>query len=174
MSMYPIASFAPTDGSGYFAFTSIPQTFTHLQIRASIRSKQTSSICNTFIYLNGDSGSNYAIHRLKGDGSTAISSASTPQTSLYIWETTPAATSTANVFESAIVDILDYTNTSKNKTARLISGVDLNGSGAVSLTSGLWLSTATVTSIGFATENSWASGSRFDLYGIQTSNATGA
>jgi len=169
-----IAGFSPTDGSGVFTFSSIPQTFSHLQIRAFIRSKNTNSISNTFIYLNGDSGSNYAIHRLRGDGSSALSSVSTPQTSLYIWETTPAASSTANIFGSALVDILDYTNTSKNKTTRLISGVDLSGSGQVALTSGLWLSTAAVTSIAVATEASWAVGSRIDLYGITSSQVTGA
>ena len=73
------------------------------------------------------------------------------------------------------MDILDYTNTNKNKTIRAIAGFDANGSGTAGLWSSVYLDTSAITSIAVGTANSnFAAGSRLDLYGITTSQVTGA
>ena len=161
--------------AGSITFSSIPQTFTHLQIRFSVRSTIASTTAAGFIRFNGDSGSNYPYHSLSGNGSTAASSGTTATTVGYLGDF-PGATSTANVFDSCITDILDYNNTNKNKTIRTISGFDANGSGQVFLTSSVWLSTAAITSILLVSGGgaNWVAGTRADLYGITTSSVTGA
>jgi hypothetical protein len=66
-----------------------------------------------------------------------------------------------------IIDIHDYASTTKNKTVRTFSGVDMNGSGLVYLTSGLWLNTAAVNSVLLKPDGGdFDTGSSVALYGI--------
>ena len=66
-----------------------------------------------------------------------------------------------------IIDILDYANTSKYKTVRIALGSDRNGSGEVGLFSGLWQSTAAVTTIAINCGQNYTTTSQFALYGIK-------
>jgi hypothetical protein len=170
--MYPIASFSGA-GAGR-TFSSIPQTFTHLQLRLYLRDLSASSPSACFVRFNGDTGSNYTYHALQGNGSSATSAAGTSQ-GYITGPLIPGSLQLTNNYGCVIVDILDYTNTNKNKVIRTIGGYDNNGSGAVSLTSGLWLNTAAITSLQagalFVSDDIY---SRLDLYGISTSPATGA
>jgi hypothetical protein len=172
MTMHHIASvIVGAGGAATYSFSNIPQTFTHLQLRTFHRSSTLSGpIMNGYMIFNNDGGNNYAIHRLSGNGSSAVSSASTPQAAMYpTWETVPGTSATANSFGVAIVDILDYTGTNKNKVIKSMTGLDLNGSGRVVLVSSLWTNTAAITSIAGSVDGSYAQNSRIDLYGI-TSN----
>jgi hypothetical protein len=153
-------------------FTDIPQTFTHLQLRIFGRSTLSASLDNLSMYFNNDTGNNYATHFVSGNGSSASSGAFTSQPRFYIPSLFPAATSAQ--FAATVIDVLDYTNTTKNKTVRTLTGFDANGSGAVSLVSGLWLSTAAITRFNCETSASIAQFSRIDLYGLTISSATGA
>jgi hypothetical protein len=176
--MYPIASQTVTNPNTVivFNFTSIPQTFTHLQLRCFGRTTNASIGAFGYIYYNLDFGNNYTQHYLQGDGSSASSSGAVSLIGNNL--VTPTGSSaTSNVYNNTIVDILDYSNANKYKTNRQIGGFDNNGSGYVQMFSGLWQSTAAINLIQVSTGNSsvyWAAGTRFDLYGIQTSNATGA
>lgn len=160
--------------SGVINFTSIPQTFTHLQVRAFIRSTNSG---NETVYarLNGDGSALYAQHSIFGDGASAGSSAASGTTFTDIAPMADAS-KTANVFTSLVWDLLDYTNTNKFKTYRTISGVDYNGSGSTWLASGLYRSTSPITTvtIGGAATVGLAAGSAIHLYGITTSQVTGA
>lgn len=150
-------------GTATITFSSIPGTFTHLQIRYIARNSSLSS--NTIMRFNGDSGSNYSTHYLLGNGSTASAAAETSST--YIYTDILSATSTS--YAPAIVDILDYANTNKYKTARSLAGLDMNGSGTVWLVSGSWRNTAAITSITLSIGASFnfAEYSQFALYGIK-------
>lgn len=173
MSMFPIASGITTAG-GYIDFNSIPQTFTHLQIRvngAGAYNPGGSGYIETWIGLNNTGTAPTAgySHRLYGDGSNSYSSASS-QTSLLSTPWIPIGLADAYV-GSYIIDILDYTNTNKYKTIRAIGGYDANGSGLVSLHSGYSNITAAVTQIRVANNyGGFKAGNRVDLYGISTSN----
>jgi hypothetical protein len=73
-----------------------------------------------------------------------------------------------NTFGSIVIDILDYQNTNKFKTARGLGGSDNNGNGEIYLTSGLWRDTSAITSVSLfpgvgTTFNQYSS---FALYGI--------
>jgi hypothetical protein len=68
----------------------------------------------------------------------------------------------------------NITNTSKNKVSRSLGGFDTNGAGRVVLYSGLYLSTVAINQIQIATDGNLVAGTRCDLYGITTSQVTGA
>ena len=81
----------------------------------------------------------------------------------------PGATSSANIFGAIVIDILDYANTSKYKTARLLGGADQNGSGEVWSHSGNWRNTTAISSIKLleAVTGNFVQYSHFALYGIK-------
>jgi hypothetical protein len=166
-------------GTSYIDFTSIPSTFTHLQIRAICKSSQTGTSGEyegLALRFNSDSGSNYARHYLRGNGATASAGVSTSQTFASIGlEPDTGYSSVSQMFSAQVVDILDYANTSKYKTIRLLGGFDSNNTGtnvgAINIGSGLWMSTSAVTSIRFTSGGSFDRGfteySHFALYGIK-------
>ena len=158
-----IQRIAGTGSSGTITFSSIPQNYKHLQIR--YRSLGTAAGESVLMTLNGDTGSNYTRHRLVGDGASTSASALAPATSFYMDNSTIGTSTT--FFDSNIVDIHDYSSTTKNKTERHIVGIDRNGSGAICLASGLWMNTTAVTSITiFATGGNFTTSSTFALYGM--------
>jgi hypothetical protein len=160
-------------GTANFEFNNIPQNFTHLQLRVFGRSTLNATVDNLSMYFNNDTGSNYSTHYLSGSGAGSFgSSGFTSQPRFYIPSLYPAATT--GQFASSIIDILDYSNTNKNKTVRILTGFDANGSGTIALVSGLWMSTAAITRFNAETSANIIAGSRFDLYGITTSSVTGA
>jgi len=149
-------------------FAGIPNTYKHLQIRALARS--TFADTNTYpdIRFNGDSAANYSWHILDGNGSTAYASAGANQTSAGV-PTFTAGNSTANIFGVLIMDILDYANTTNNKTVRYLGGHDQNGSGILRFSSGSWRNTSAINSVTFTAIGgaNWAVNTQFSLYGVR-------
>jgi hypothetical protein len=158
------------------SFTSIPNTYKHLQIRAIHKwnydgnPQGSADYSSIGIRLNSDSGSNYTLHYLTGNGSTASGAASTPTAKGYLGVSSApnGYSGYANIYGATVIDILDYTNTNKYKTVRSLSGFDGNGSGFVNLTSSLWQNTAAITNIEVLPDYpSWKQYSHFALYGIK-------
>jgi hypothetical protein len=159
-------------GSANIEFTSIPSAYKHLQIRISAQSNRGtfgSDYNNTTI--NNDTGSNYARHTMGGDGSSSLVGATANGS--YV-SGGVCGTSTGGTFGTSIIDILDYTNTNKFKTVRVLSGNDLNGSvggypGEMYLLSGLWMNTNAVTSIKFVPNSGtlYTQHTKFALYGMK-------
>ena len=153
-------------GATSVTFSSIPSTFTHLQIRALVKSSVTGNVESLYVQENGDStGTNYYCHSIYGNGATATSS-TIASTSLAAYGVAPANTSTANMFGSAIIDILDYANTNKTKVFRSLAGHDANGNGIISLNSMLWNSTSAINSIIITGNAGFLQYSSFALYGV--------
>lgn len=152
-------------GSSSASFTSIPSTYTHLQIR--LIGKVGSSTGAPSLYFNGvASGTAYAWHNLRGDGSSATATASSSQP--YLSDViSPSTIYNNSNYTAAIIDILDYANTSKNKTVRALQGVDNNGSGVVELYSGLWASTSAINQIDLFNGYTWQQYTQIALYGIK-------
>jgi hypothetical protein len=174
--MYPIASTTVgAGGAGSIIFSSIPQNFTHLQVRMNVRSAYAGLIAGGFFRLNNDSGGNYTYHYLAGAGGSASSGGATSSSVAYVGDLV-AATSTSSVFSNVVLDILDYTNVNKYKTTRALSGYDANGSGNVFLASSLWLNTNAITQIEIlgGGGGALAQYTTIQLYGISTSTVTGA
>jgi hypothetical protein len=167
---------AGAGGLGSVSFTSIPSTYTHLQLRITGRSTNaTANGITTGIRFNGDTGSNYSLHYLgayQGAAAAVESNGIINTTQMYAI-VLPAGGNASSIFGSGVVDILDYKNTNKNKTIRSISGYDINGSTSgynyINFYSGNWRSTSAVTSIDFvmAAGGNYAEYSSFALYGIK-------
>ena len=152
-----------TVGSGGLSsitFSAIPQTYTHLQIRATWA---TSSASETLVIFNGDStGTDYYRHYLQGSGSAAQVGSLNLNTMFGYYGTS------GSIYTSSVMDILDYTSANKNKTTKTMWGYDANGSGYVGLTSGLWSNLSAINSITLtAGAGSFNQYTNFSLYGIR-------
>lgn len=151
-------------------FTSIPSTFQHLQIRALSRSTSNAGSADASfrMQINGDTGNNYAWHQLAGDGSSASSFAQTSFSNMVMVAGTSSFAGT-NTFGAGIIDILDYANTNKTKTIRVLGGFDNNGSGQIVMRSGFRNNTAAITSIKlfFSGLGDFAANTHIALYGIK-------
>jgi hypothetical protein len=152
-------------------FSSIPSTYAHLQIRMTIRG--TANLNGGMgITMNGDTGTNYSRHNLFADGGSVYSQNATSQSRINTDTNNaffPAIPGEPSQFGASIVDILDYTSTSKNKTVRQFAGAYASNGYQVGLISGAYYSTSainsvTLTQIGMT---NFAIGSRFSLYGIK-------
>jgi hypothetical protein len=152
-------------GTANITFSSIPATYKHLQIRGISRSNGAAD--NTVIQFNSDTANNYATHYLLGNGTTASAGAETTRARFYV--DILASNASGAMWSGDVIDILDYANTNKYKTVRALAGQDLNGSGTVWLASGLWQSTAAITSIKIYLNGAvnLAQYSSFALYGIK-------
>jgi hypothetical protein len=150
-------------GVGSITFSSIPSTYSHLQVRYMTLTNTTSA--PTTLQFNSDTtGSNYRYHILFGSSGGAAAGSGT--------------TAYAPVFQGGsiypgvgVLDILDYANTNKYTTVRNLDGYDTNGTGAaigaIGLTSDLWVNTAAITSITFVANTTFNQYTQFALYGIK-------
>jgi hypothetical protein len=159
-------------GSATVTFTSIPATYTHLQVRILARSGRSDADTGAGgLYMQLNSNFLTSQHLLRGSGSAAYADAySGGLSNGYIMVWVPTSNATANIFGAGIIDILDYANTNKNKVVKTLSGDDLNGNGYIALTSGLWNSTNAITSITFGSTDGAGNipqYSQFALYGIK-------
>jgi hypothetical protein len=159
-------------GASSIEFTSIPGTYQHLQIRIVGRSSNSSAEEQCTLQFNGDTSSaSYAFHHIAGLGAslnvdgygTGTLGAITPVTRIS------GNNAGANIFGVGVIDVVDYSSTSKNKTVRTLNGVDANGSGRIYISSGLWLSTSAITSLKIAVQagGNLVQHSTAALYGIK-------
>jgi hypothetical protein len=156
-------------GAASVSFTSIPSTYKHLQIRGISRSATAGTGMQEVLFTyNGTTTNYYRLHQVYGDGVSAVAGASAVAVDNAPFFT-PTAGTTANVFGAAVIDILDYANTSKNKVLRSLNGFDLNGSGYIIFRSSLWMNTAAISSITLTADSAGtiAQYSSFALYGIK-------
>jgi hypothetical protein len=159
-----IASTTGTGSSGTVTFSSIPSTYTSLQLR--INGVVDAGGLSWRMRFNGDTASNYNYHNLIGNGTT-VSAGNGSGTSIFVNSGTSQITQPTVL----IIDIHNYSSTTQNKTSRHITGFD-NNSGTtesfIELSSGLWRSTSAIDSVTiFMGANNFTTASRFSLYGIK-------
>jgi hypothetical protein len=158
-------------GASSAAFTSIPATYQHLQVRFIARTTSTGATDGGFMTVRfndiSSAASYYGQHWLRGYGTAAAAGADGTATNLYM-ERISTDQQTANAYGAGVIDILDYTNTNKNRVTRQLIGYDANGSGQIYLGSGMLLSTPAVTKIEiFPNSGNFKQYSSFALYGIK-------
>lgn len=158
-------------GTSTVTFTSIPSTYTHLQIRGIVRNGRAINSMGGSLYVkvNSDAtAANYKAHRLYGTGASITADSPSATTNGMPILDTPSNGTTASAFGGFVIDILDYANTNKYKTVRSIGGADLNGSGIAGFYSGLWMNTSAITSLDITNgTESTVQYSHFALYGIK-------
>jgi hypothetical protein len=158
-------------GAASISFTSIPSTYTHLQVRVLSRNSSSgNNNCN--MTINNDTTTNYSWHNLSGNGSSASAYGEgkvRDNCIQIIYSAT--ANQTASVFSVGVIDILDYTNVNKNKTVRTLCGFDNNGSGDVRLVSHCWFSTTAINRLDFSNSSgNFVEYTQVALYGIKVAS----
>lgn len=169
-----IATVTATGSETSLSFTSIPQTFKHLQIRGLGRyaGNAFNFTLGLRVRFNGDTGSNYAWHKITGDGTTSSVIGYTADYG-YLASSAAGGGVSASIFGATVSDIFDYSSTTKTKVLRYYAGTEANtGSTSfeTSIGTSMWNSTAAITSlsIGFTdASGTAAAGSTFALYGIK-------
>ena len=163
-----IATITASGGETSLGFTSIPGTYTSLQVRGIARDTDAGTGWNYGgMRVNNDTGSTYANHYLRGTG-TAAQAAGFATTTTGNGILAIGNGATAGIFGAAIFDFHDYASTSRYKTIRGFIGGDSNGAGLIYLISNLWRSTSAITSIQILPgATAFAAGSTFALYGIK-------
>ena len=159
-------------GSSGVTFSSIPQTYTDLLVKCSLRTG-SAQVWGYFTY-NGSSTTGYSLMQLLGNGSTASSGKDATSTGYQysLWADSP--NQTANTFSSSEIYIPNYTG-STYKSNSIESVTENNATGVyTAMQTNLWSNTAAITSITFTPWNSgggetWAQYSTFYLYGIKNS-----
>jgi hypothetical protein len=161
-----ISSTILTSSAATVTFSSLgtySSTYKHLQVRY-VGKRTIEASGDLYLTLNGSS-TGYAWHGLTGSSTTVSSTGAATRTSIQIQRL--SAVIPTNAFTAGIIDLLDSYSTTKNKTIRALHGLQ-DGDAGISLTSGFWANTASVTSIDFSLfSGDFATGSRFSLYGIK-------
>jgi len=159
---------------GIASFTNVPQTYTHLQLRLCVV-ESTADSYFLATYNSDTAQANYPRHRLWGNGASVGSNST-----VNVDASTRSAMLGSPLYSTThpgvvIADILDYANTSKNKTTMSFFGQDANGSGIVELHSSVWLNTAAITRVdvrcnlagGGSGSSTFNAGSTISLYGVK-------
>ena len=155
-----------TSSVTFSSLATYASTYKHLQVRAVTR--DTTAVTGGVgmrLQINGVTSTSYAWHRLLGDGSTVSSGAGVSQDKILIG-ISGGGTSVSNSFGATVLDVLDAYSGAKNTTTRALTGV-VAASPELFLGSGLFNSTASITSLTVLANTNFVAGSRFSLYGIR-------
>jgi hypothetical protein len=151
----PIATQTLGSSASVITFTSIPSTYTDIIM---IATGTTSAAAGVWFIVNNDSGSNYSLTQLQGDGTSATSSRVTGSVkgACGSWYTTQ---------NNSIAHFQNYANTTTYKT--VLNRMN-NGSNLVEADVSLWRSTAAINRIDFfpTAGNTLSTGTTVTLYGI--------
>jgi len=147
-------------GSSEISFTSIPSTYAHLQIRGFV----TDNATNGNLQLKYNSTALTRSHDILSEGAGAAGG-STDSGAAVIYN---QRTNTGQFV--VILDILNYANTTTNKTFKVLSGGDKNGAGRIRFGSGFLDSTSAISSLSMAFNSgggTFPQYTQFALYGIK-------
>ena len=160
----PIATTTLGSAASTITFSTIPATYTDLRL---VLVAQGNSTTNAAIRFNSDTGSNYSITQLQGDGGGVYSQGTTNQSSIGYVQIPNNGGTPNNTFGMVTYDIFSYAG-STNKTVLLADAGDMNGSGNINRVVGLWRNTAAITSITITTLGAatYVANTTATLYGI--------
>jgi hypothetical protein len=152
----PLATTTLGSNASDITFSSISGTYTDLVL---IVNGYLTVDDNVFLQFNGDTGTNYSMTSLRGDGTSATSARNSSVAQMYLGGILTTATG------NAISSIQNYSNSTTYKTVLTrMNGVT---SGATQARVGLWRSTSAITSVKVgALSGAFVSGTSFTLYGI--------
>ena len=167
-SFESIATTTLSTSTASVTFSSVPATYKHLQIRMLGRTTLAAISSNVQITFNSDTtAGNYTMHRLVGDGTSASAYGQSGLDYIIMFAGGNAA---SNIFGVGVLDIVDYANTNKFKTTKILTGLERNSGTEdfVMFRSQLWRDTSAITSITFTpSSGNLAQYSEFALYGIR-------
>ena len=156
----PIATTTLGSAAASITFSSISSAYTDL--RLVMTAKDTTGDY-PYLRLNSDSGSNYSLTRLQGDGSSATSNRQTNQTEAFLINGS-LSTTIPMLIE---LDFLSYAGSTYKTFLNSFSG-DQNGGGYKINMVHLWRSTAAINNIYiYVSSGNFAIGTTATLYGIK-------
>jgi len=171
-SYYSIATVTVSGSTtNTITFSSIPQTYKHLQLRGILRGTSAggnwhSISINGTSWTNGDTySSNYAGHDIYSSGTGTLAEAFNRQ----YWVAPAAAFASANTFNPIVWDFFDYTDTGKYKLSKGFTGYTDSTLGSTTGISTRFNSTAAISSIQIFTDSGiyFAPNTTLALYGIK-------
>lgn len=157
----PIATTTLGSATKSITFSSIPATYTDLRV-VLVGTIQTAADFYEVTFNGTTSG--YSWTHLSGDGSADASGRITSNTK---WVPNLPLAGSTTIPMLSTVDIFSYAG-STFKTGLMETSADLNGSGRVIRSVGLWQNTAAITSIKLEVQSyNWNTGTTATLYGIK-------
>jgi hypothetical protein len=151
-------------------FSSIPSTYTHLQLRVWARTTRSGGPDILGLRMNNSLANDYADHIVFGDGSTVNTDLNINYPQINV-QRLASSNSGADIFSGLIIEILDYKNTNKFKTVRYFGGFDAGAAvnGRIGYGSGQWRSTNAITELNIFSlfSENYTPYSNFALYGIK-------
>ena len=169
----PIATQTLGSAAASVTFSSISGTYTDLIVVCSMQSTaSTNTDTRYWLRFNNDSATNYSTTYLLGTGAAASSSRDT--TRAQVDNVTPLSTSSEFTF--ATFNVLNYSNSTTNKTTLQRAGQQNNNTGTggagyfMGAAVSLWRSTAAINRVDIvcAVNGQFATGSTFTLYGVKS------
>jgi hypothetical protein len=162
-----IATVTASGSSDTLTLSSIPSNYKHIELRCFMRTAGSTSVDQaTFVKVNNTFAS-YNSFMYAGNNNNALPSVGAGASGYLM--NTPTGVAGALYYSGSVMQILNYSNTSQNK-----SGMDFNTyylpspNGATFVYSGYWPVTAAVDSVSFiSTNGNWTSSSYVALYGIK-------
>ncbi len=154
----PIATTTLGSAASSVTFSSIPSTYTDLVI--VIAAKYSSGGTGIYLGYNSDTGTNYSLTALSGNGSSASSFRNTNVGPANIADVDSTAVN------AIVVNVMNYSNTTTYKTA-----FGKGGASATYVTSYLtmWRNTAAINTVTLGVNSgTLTTGSTFTLYGVKS------
>lgn len=167
---------ATGNGSNFtYTFSSIPQTYKHLQFRISARMTGSTSPSSVRFQINGNSGAIYTnTWVIAGPSNSPLINVQNDNVNAFMYGNRGMAggSSSSGLYAVLILDILNYSSSSVNKTFRMVSGAfDRSNSSQTNLMlgTGTPLTNSAISSITVFCDNSFnfANNSSIALYGIK-------
>ena len=156
----PIATQTLGSAAASITFNSIPGTYTDLRL---VLTCTTSLSADILLQFNGDTATNYSATYLYGGVTSAGSGSDVSVAWIYLTDVSSTSTTVPSI---RTVDIMSYAGTT-NKTMLKTESGDYNGSGQVTVSVGLWRSTAAITSMLITVSGAtFATGTIATLWGI--------
>ena len=168
-----ISSVTLDSSGGGIQFANIPQNYTHLELRyvaRCISTDSTNGVMSIRITFNSVGTNTYDYTVMKGVGNaTTVASGEINKTNGPIVGLIAGNGIGSGYFSSGVIEILDYTNTNKNKVTRSVTGCEVSGTlSEVAIYGGLWRSTAAITTIDLAADGGgFGRYTNVALYGVK-------
>lgn len=164
----PIASQTLGASAASVTFSSIPQTYTDLVLRLSMRNDEVGGVPynDMALLINGvNSGGLYSRTSVVKDTSTATSTRQTSANFFVLTNGSPNNSATANTFNSAEFYFPNYTGTAPKPMSGVYAHENNSTTQYMAGVAGLFSSSSAITSITLS-NGPFVAGSSFHLYGI--------
>ena len=164
----PLATSTLSGAQPSVSFASISGSYTDLVLVAS---NLTTSINGSNFYFrcgNGtaDTGSNYSVTLISGDGTTAASGRQATQTKIIAGGFYAGISNSTSYPAQVVINLMNYANTTTYKTILSRDAIAGSSSGAAEAFVGLWRSTSAINIITVSPDSGNFSTGTFTLYGI--------